>query len=227
LEDVFDCIGESSAKIFSTLDLNSACFQIALDPETKHKSGFVTHEGVFVFNRMPFGLKNAPMSFKMCMSNVIRQIHWKFVLCYIDDLLVFSRNFEEHFEHLDQVFSRLREANLTLKPDKCNFCLEKVHYLGHILSKDGVTVDTEKTEKVRNFPVPKSQKQLKSFLGLCNYYRRFVKGFAHIASPLNNLLKGDKRGNFEAADWTEVSKSFSEIERLSNFSSNFRLPRYE
>lgn len=203
LEDVFDCIGDSSATIFSTLDLNSAYFQMELDPETKHKSAFVTHEGVYVFNRMPFGLKNAPMSFQMLMSQVLRGLHWKFVLCYIDDLLVWSKNFEEHLLHLGQVFAKLREANLTLKPDKCRFGLEKVMFLGHILSKDGVSVDSEKTEKVRNFPVPRSQTELKSFLGLCNYYRRFVEGFAHIATPLNQLLKGDKRGKFKTGDWTD------------------------
>ena len=167
LEDVFDAIGESSATIFSTLDLNSAYFQMELDPETKHKSAFITHEGVFEFNRMPFGLKNAPMSFQMLMAEVLRGIHWKFVLCYIDDLVLFSRNFEQHLDHLDQVFCKLREANLTLKHDKCHFGVEKVMFLGHILSKEGVSVDPEKIEKVKNFPVPRSQTELKSFLGLC------------------------------------------------------------
>jgi len=204
LEDVFDCLGESSATIFSTLDLNSAYFQMELDPETKHKSAFVTHEGVFEFNRMPFGLKNAPMSFQMLMSQVLRGLHWKFVLCYIDDILVFSRDFGEHLQHLDLVFQKLRQANLTLKQDKCQFGLERVMFLGHILSSDGVSVDPEKTEKVKDFPVPKTQTQLKSFLGLCNYYRRFVKGFANIASPLNQLLKGNHKGRFKSGDWTDA-----------------------
>ena len=212
LEDVFDCIGEASATIFSTLDLNSAYFQIELDPETKHKSAFITHDGVYEFNRMPFGLRNAPMSFQMLMSQVLRGLHWKIVLCYIDDILVFSKTFEEHLYHLSQVFSRLREANLTLKPEKCQFGLEKVKYLGHVLSKNGVSVDTEKTDKVRNFPIPTSQKELKSFLGLCNYYRRFVKGFAKIASPLNFLLKGNKKGKFKSGDWTdECQRAFQNL----------------
>ena len=214
LEDVFDCIGNVSATIFSTLDLNSAYFQIELDPETKHKSAFITHEGVFEFNRMPFGLRNAPMSFQMLMSQVLRGLNWKFVLCYIDDLLVFSKSFEEHLDHLNQVFSRLREANLTLKPEKCQFGVQTVKYLGHILSKEGVSVDTEKTDKVKKFPVPKSQKELKSFLGLCNYYRRFVKGFAKIASPLNALLKGDKKGKFKPGEWTDnCQKAFQNLKQ--------------
>lgn len=203
LEDVFDSIGDSGATVFSTLDLNSAYFQMELDPETKHKSAFITHEGVYEWNRMPFGLKNAPMSFQMLMSQVLRGLHWKIVLCYIDDLVILSKSFKEHLEHLHLVFTRLREANLTLHPEKCHFGLERVMFLGHILSKDGVSVDTAKTDKVRNFPIPKSQTELKSYLGLCNYYRRFVKGFANIASPLNNLLKGNKKGKFKPGDWTE------------------------
>ena len=100
IDDVFDALGESRATIFSTLDLNSAYFQIPLDPETRHKSAFVTHEGVFEFTRMPFGLRNAPMSFQMLMSFVLKQLNWKFDLCYIDDILVFSPNLETHLQHL-------------------------------------------------------------------------------------------------------------------------------
>ena len=134
LEDVFDCIGESSASIFSTLDLNSAYFQMELDSETKHKPAFITHEGVFEWQRLPFGLKNAPMLFQMLMSQVLRGIHWKIVLCCIDDLLIFSKNFEEHLNHLDQVFSKLRQANLTLKPEKMSIwsrqsCLSWIYFV--------------------------------------------------------------------------------------------------
>ena len=142
------------------------------------------------------------MSFQMLMSEVLRGLNWKFVLCYIDDILLFSKTFDEYLDHLNQIFSRLRSANLTLKPEKCQFGLDRVVYLGHVLSKDGVSVDFEKIEKVQNFPVPASQKDLKSFLGLCNYYRRFVKGYAHIVSPSNNLLKSEKKGKFKKGDWT-------------------------
>lgn len=189
LEDVFDSLGENKATIFSTLDLNSAYYQIELDPETKEKSSFVTHDGVFCFNRMPFGLKNAPMSFQLLMSLVLKNINWKFALCYIDDILVFSSDFETHLKHLGEVFQRLREAKLTLKPSKCEFGVNKVMFLGHIISKDGVQVDTAKTDKVQNFPVPHTQKELRGFLGLCNYYRRFVPDFGKISVPLNSLLK--------------------------------------
>ena len=118
LKDVFDALGESNTSVFSILDLNSAYFQIELDLDTKHKSAFVTHDGVYEFLRMPFGLRNAPMSFQTLMSQVLKGLNWKFALCYIDDILVFSSNFEENLDHLDQVFQRLRNAHLTLKLEK-------------------------------------------------------------------------------------------------------------
>ncbi|MEW8547939.1 MAG: reverse transcriptase domain-containing protein [Candidatus Thiodiazotropha sp.] len=212
LEDVFDAIGESQATFFSILDLNSAYFQIELDPETRHKSGFVTHDGVYEFLRMPFGLRNAPMSFQMLMSQVLKGLNWKFVLCYIDDILVFSPNFTEHLEHLGEVFQRLREAKLTLKPSKCSFAVDKVIYLGHVITKEGVSVDSDKTEKVNTFPPPKSQKELRGFLGLCNYYRRFVKDFSKICIPLNRLLKKEQRKRFATGDWNpECQEAFEKL----------------
>ena len=111
------------------------------------------------------------------------------MLCYIDDILVFSSNFDEHISHLSQVFQRLRDANLTLKAEKCSFAVDRVIYLGHVITKNGVEVDISKTEKIQSFPEPKNQKQLKSFLGLANYYKRFVKDFSKICVPLNRLLQ--------------------------------------
>lgn len=142
LEDIFDAKGESQATIFLILDLNSAYFQIELDPETRHKSAFIT---LYEFLRMPFGLRNIPMSFQMLMSQVLKAFNWKFVLCYIDDILVFSPTFEKHLEHLDEVFRRLREANLTLKPSKCNFAVDRIVNLGHVITKEGIYVDSNKT----------------------------------------------------------------------------------
>ena len=212
LDDVFDAIGESHASVFSILDLNSAYFQIELDPETRHKSAFVTHDGVYEFLRMSFGLRNAPASFQMLMSRVLKGLNWKFVLCYIDDILVFSANFSQHLEHLGQVFQRLREANLTLKSSKCNFAVDRVVYLGHVITKEGVQVDVGKTEKVNSFPAPKTQKELKGFLGLCNYYRRFVKDFSKICIPLNRLLTKDQHKKFAEGDWTqECQNAFDKL----------------
>ena len=173
-----------------------------MGPETKHKSAFITHNGIYEFNRMPFGLKNTPMSFQMFMSQVLGSPNWKHVLCYINDILIFSRTFSEHLEHLDLVFQKLRAANLTPKPEKCHFAVSKVLYLGHELSKQGICVDSSKTDAVRTFPVPKTQRDVRSFLGLCNFYRRYVENFSKIAAPLNRLLEKDK-----PFKWTEACQN--------------------
>ena len=202
LEDVFDTIGTSQAKLFSTLDLASGFWQIPMDKDTKHKSAFVTPTGVYQWKRMPFGLVNAPASFQALMTQVLRGLNWKTCLVYVDDILVFSNSFKEHLQHLEQIFCRLTSAGLTLKPSKCSFALSSVKYLGHVLTKDGIQVDVSKTDAVRSFPVPRNQKELRSFLGLCNYYRKFVKGYSKITNPLTSLLCKDV-----AYKWTEECQS--------------------
>ncbi|XP_060602869.1 uncharacterized protein LOC132755945 [Ruditapes philippinarum] len=193
LETVFDCIGDSQAKFFSTLDMASEFWQVPMDPKTRHKAAFCVPSGIYEFDRMPFGLKNAPMSFQMLMTKVLGSMNWKQALCFIDDILVFSPTFEQHLSDLELLFQKLRGANLTLKPEKCHFAQEKVKYLGHILSKHGIQVDSEKTKAVDEFPIPTNQRALRSFLGLCNYYRKFVKNYSKIAVPLNELLQKDKK----------------------------------
>jgi transposase InsO family protein len=191
LDDVFDSIGESKAQVFSKLDLLGAYWQLPMDPETAFKSGFVTNEGSYVFRRLPFGLVNAGSSFQMLMSKVLKGLNWKIVLAYIDDILVMSKNFEEHIQHLKLVFDRLREAGLTLKPSKCEFGVKEVTFLGHVISKQGIQCDKNKTEAVNSFPVPKNVHDIRSFVGLCQFYRRYIKSFSQIAAPLTQLLRND------------------------------------
>jgi hypothetical protein len=154
---------------------------------------------------MPFGLINAPMSFQKTMTDILRGVNWKFSLVYIDDILIFSKDFESHLDHINQVFEHLREANMRLKPSKCNFAVTSVKYLGHILYKDGVSVDPEKTKAVRTYPEPRSSKNIRAYLGLCNYYRRFIKGFAQIAKPMNRLLQKDAKFEWSS----DCKKSFN------------------
>ncbi|CAC5378936.1 Retrovirus-related Pol polyprotein from transposon 297 [Mytilus coruscus] len=193
MTDVFDTLADSQAEIFSTLDLKSGFWQVPLDPATKHKSAFITHKGVYEFNRLPFGMMNSPMTFQCLMTKVLKDLNFKIALVYIDDILIFSKTFEEHLHHLKLVFTNLRAAKLKLNPEKCKFGTKTVKYLGHIISKDGIRVNPENVDKVKNFPRPASVKQVKSFLGMANFYRKFVKDYAKIASPLTSLLKKNPR----------------------------------
>ncbi|CAG2200816.1 unnamed protein product [Mytilus edulis] len=171
LNDVFDTIGAVKPKIWSSLDMAQGYWQIELHPNSRHKSAFVTHNGVYEWNRMPNGLKNSSFTFQMVMSQILQGLNWKNVLVYVDDILIFSENFEEHLTHLNQVFDRLRKANLTLKPSKCHFGVSKVKYLGHILSKNGIQVDEAKIKLVKEHPIPKTQQHVRQFLGL---YKPFL-----------------------------------------------------
>lgn len=166
---------------------------ITVDEECRKKAAFITQGGVYEWKRMPFGLTNSPFSFQTLMSNVLRGLNWKSVLVYVDDISIFSRSFDEHLQHLAQVFDRLKNANLKLQPTKCHFAIKEVKFLGHVISRKGVRVDPEKTKAVSEFPIPKTPKQVRSFLGMANYYRRFILNFAKIATPLNALLNKDKK----------------------------------
>ena len=185
--DTLDAL--SGTQYFSTLDLKSGYWQIELHPSAREKTAFVTHNGLYEFLVMPFGLTNSGASFQRLMGHILRGLEYRFALIYIDDIIIFSKSVEEHLVRLEEVFRRLREANVKLNPKKCSFVKQKVEYLGHVVTPDGVMPNPEKVRIVRDFPAPKNLKELRTFMGLANYYRRFVKGFAHIASPLNALTK--------------------------------------
>ena len=191
LNDVFDAMAEGRPKYFSLLDLRSGYHQLPLHPDTKEKSSFVTHEGQFQFRTSPFGLKNLPSFFQLLMARVFQNLHFKNVLVYLDDILIYSKSFDLHLVHLQEVFNRLKDANLKLNPEKCAFGLDKILYLGHVLGPEGVSVDNSKIEVIQSYPRPTCPKEIRSFLGLASYYRRFITNFSIIASPLHRLLKKD------------------------------------
>ena len=191
INDALDSLGTAKPKYFSTLDLAAGYWQIGLEESSKAKTAFITQDGLYEFQRMPFGLHNAPATFQRAMQEVLRGLNWKFVLCYLDDVIIFSSSFSEHMDHLKQVFDRLRAAGLKLQPKKCTFGQTEVKYLGHIVNKDGVATDPAKLQTVKDYPTPAKVEEVRSFLGFVGYYRKFIKDFCKIAEPLTNLTRKD------------------------------------
>jgi hypothetical protein len=161
-----------------SLDLASGYWQVGMDPRDRDKTAFITKQGTFEFNVMPFGLTNAPATFQRVMDKIFYEVKEKYVLVYLDDINIYSTSFEEHLEHLQDVFNRLREAGLKLGPDKCHFCKRELGFLGHVISAEGIAPDPAKVDKVQNFPVPTNLTELRGFIGLASYYRRFIQDFA-------------------------------------------------
>ena len=199
----------TGAQYFSTLDLMSGYWQIPLHPSAMEKTAFVTHNGLYEFLVMPFGLCNAPSSFQRLMSHILRGLQYKYALIYIDDILVYSKSIDEHISHLEEIFRRLREADVKLNSNKCHFAKKEVLYLGHVITPEGIKPNPAKISVVKDFPVPRNLKELRNFLGLANYYRRFVKDFAKIANPLHELTC--KRVKF---CWTtSCAEAFDKLKR--------------
>ena len=154
---------------------------------------------------MPFGLCNAPATFERLMDKVLSGLHWETLLVYLDDLIIFGRTVPEELSRLKQVFHRLRQANLKLKPKKCHLFKTKVSYLGHEVSNLGVSTQADKTEAIENWPTPTNVKEVRSFLGLASYYRPFVKDFATIAKPLHQLTEKNRAGRFEWSSACQIA----------------------
>jgi len=194
---------------FSSLDLKSGYWQVRIRPEDREKTAFSIGKGLWQFTVMPFGLCNAPATFERLMEEVLQQLINKICLVYLDDVIIFSEDFEDMLERLEQVFHRLRSANLKLNPKKCSFLRKKIKYLGHVISERGVSTDEEKISSVRDWPIPRTKKQVRSFLGFCSYYRRFVKDFSLIAKPLFSLTE-----NTCKFTWDELcDAAFKELKR--------------
>ena len=175
--------------VFSTLDLRSGYYHIALKDEAKAKTAFVTPFGKYQFNVTPFGLAQAPAYFQDLMQKVL--VGLDFAMAYLDDIIIFSKTEEEHLKHLDIVFERLQQAHLKLKCSKCDFFKKHIQYLGHLVSAEGIKPLPEKLECVEKMPPPRNPKEIKQFLGLVGYYRKFVPRFSDIARPLSKLTRKD------------------------------------
>lgn len=226
ITDLLDKLGK--CQYFTTLDLASGFHQIEMSENDISKTAFNTENGHYEFLRMPFGLKNAPATFQRIMDSILRGIQNEKCLVYLDDIIVYSTSLQEHIERLRSVFTRLRESNFKIQLDKSEFLRREVAYLGHIVTPDGVKPNPEKIKAIKNYPIPKTTKQIKGFLGLLGYYRKFINNFAKITKPLTKCLKKGAKieHNPEFVDCFEYCKNLltnEPILQYPDFSQPFNL----
>jgi hypothetical protein len=207
IDDLFDQM--RGAKVFSKIDLRSGYHQMRIRLSDIPKTAFTTRYGLYEYTVMSFGLTNAPAYFMYLMNKVFMEYLDKFVVVFIDEILIYSKNKKEHEEHLRLGLQKLREHQLYAKFSKCDFWLKKVSFLGHIITDGGIIVDQAKVIDVLKWEPPRTVKEIRSFLGLAGYYRRFIEGFSKIARPLTSLLEKDKEFK-----WTDACQaSFEELKR--------------
>lgn len=193
ITDVLDKLGR--CQYFTTLDLASGFYQVEMDHSDVPKTAFNVENGHYEFLRMPMGLKNSPSTFQRVMDNVLKDLQNTVCLVYLDDIIVFSTSLQEHMINLEKVFSKLRESNFKIQMDKSEFLKLETEFLGHVISKDGVKPNPNKIEAIKRYPLPKTPTEIKRFLGLLGYYRKFVPDFAKVTKPLTQCLKKGSKIN--------------------------------
>ncbi|WVZ51589.1 hypothetical protein U9M48_002720, partial [Paspalum notatum var. saurae] len=197
------------ACVFSKIDLRSGYHQLRIRPSDIPKTVFISRYGLYEYTVMSFGLTNAPAFFMYMMNSVFMEYLDRFVVIFIDDILIYSKTEEEHEEHIRLVLQKLREHKLDAKFSKCDFWIEEVKFLGHVISNGGIAVDQSKVSEVQNWKIPENVKGIRSFLGLAGYYRRFIEGFSRIAKPMTALL--EKNIKFQ---WTSAcQRGFEELKK--------------
>ena len=220
IDDLFDQL--KGAKVFSKIDLRSEYYQLRIKEQDVVKTAFRTRYGHYEFLVMPFGLTNAPAMFMDLMNRVFRPYLDKFVVVFIDDILVYSKSYLEHKHHLRQVLSTLREHQLYAKVSKCEFWLKEVVFLGHVISAQRILVDPRKVEAVLKWERPTNVTEIRSFLGLAGYYRRFIEGFSIIASPMTRLTRKETKW-----EWTdECEERFQELKKRLTTTPVLTLPSW-
>ena len=204
------------AQWYTAIDIRDAYYRVRMKEGEEWKTAFKTRWGLYEYQVMPFGLTNAPATFQELINDTLREYLDDFVLAYLDDVLIFSKTYEEHVEHVRKVLEKLRLKHLPVKLKKCEFHKERIAFLGYIVSREGLAPDPGKIKSIQDWPTPTKLKEVQGFLGLANYYRKFIKGFSGIASPLTNLTKKEQADG-QRITWTkECEEAFTAIkERLT------------
>ena len=216
------------ATVFTSLDLNSAYHQIPLKESSRHLTAFATDWNLYEFCRVPFGIATGAQVLTRLLDKVFSDIKFKYVYNYLDDLVVYSNNMQEHLEHLREVFSRLQDAGLTVKLSKVQFATSQLSFLGHLITPEGVRLDPSRTQSVREFPTPKNVKDIARFLGMVNFFHKFVPNLAQKAAPLNALRKKGVRfqwGEAQAASLEQLKLAIANppVLATADFSRRFIL----
>lgn len=222
IDSILDKLGK--AQYFSSLDLAKGYHQIFVAENDIEKTAFVTPSGLYEYVRMPFGLKNAPATFQRLMNEILREYINKICVVYLDDILVFSTTLEEHLISLEKIFRKLTEHNLKIQADKCSFMKKETSFLGHILTNEGIKPNNTNVENIKRVDIPKTEKQLKSFLGMTGFYRKFIKDYAKVAHPLIKYLKKDSKINIKDPQYIE---SFEQLKLLICSHPILKYPIYD
>jgi hypothetical protein len=191
------------AQYFSSIDLNCGYYQIELEESSREKTAFITQDGLYEYKKMMFGLKTAPSCFARTMDIVLAGLKWSSVLVYIDDILIFSKDFDSHVEHIKEVFQRFKAANLTIKPNKCSLAMDSIKFLGHVIDRTGIRTDPDKIKGIQEFPRPQTLTHVRGFI-------KFIPYFSEVAEPLSRLTKKNVRFNWGP----DQERAFNQLKQL-------------
>lgn len=222
IEEILDSLGKSV--YFTTLDLKSGFHQIEMNGKDMEKTAFSTGQGHFEFTRMPFGLKNAPATFQRAMNSILAEYIGIICFVYLDDIIIIGYNLENHLDNVSKILKRLSDFNLKVQLDKCEFLKTETEFLGHVITPNGIKTNPDKIKKILEWELPNSQKQIKQFLGLTGYYRRFIKDYSKVTKPLTKYLKKGTEINMNDQEYNE---SFSKLKKIIASDQVLAYPDFE
>lgn len=223
VEELTESFTHKTPNYVSCVDLSSGYFQMPISKDSSRFTAFNTCFGTYKFSRLPMGLKTSASSFQLLMDRVLNGLPFKSVLCYLDDVLIISETFDEHMTDLQEVFDRFRQAGLKLSPQKCKFAQRKCVFLGHEISKAGLSPPTDRLKAIEEYPVPKNVKALKRYLGLMNWFKKYIPQYSAVANPLYKLLRQGVKFSWQ----TEHQTAFEQLKTALLNSSTLAFPRYD